>query len=370
MLFLLTAADLLLIFLSVELISFCLYVLTCTYKKSFLSIEAGLKYFVLGSIASGFLLFGISIIYSFTGTTNLIEFSTLFFFSDNVKNGIFFGIILILFAILFKMGSAPFHFWVPDIYEGVPLHLTLYFLFVPKFTFVFFFFSLIFFVFFNFYINLQIFLFISIITSLFVGNFTAVLQIKLKRLFAYSAIAHLGFIFTTIYLGTFEAFSSFFFYLVVYFIIMLPIFVLLMYLNDSSTELKRNSPLFLRSFLEVNPTLIFCFTFLLLSLGGLPPLLGFFSKFFIIYSTLSLSYYFLSFILILFSCLSFYYYLQFVIYSWGHPNKSNIVFGLSFNFFDSFFIIFFTTLSTFFIIKPFYIIDIIDVFVLQIFGQH
>jgi len=157
MCFLINAADLLLIYLSIELISFCLYILTCTYKKSFLSIEAGLKYFILGGIASGILLFGISIIYSFVGTTNLIEISTFFLYFYDLPVGIYCGVCLIVFAILFKIGTAPFHFWVPDVYEGVSLHLTLYFLFVPKFTLLFFFLILFILFFFSFIVNCKSF---------------------------------------------------------------------------------------------------------------------------------------------------------------------------------------------------------------------
>jgi len=195
---------------------------------------------------------------------------------------------------------------------------------------------------------LQVILFICIFFSLFVGNFTAILQTKLKRLFAYSTISHLGFIFTALFIGSLEAFYAFFFYLVVYFIIMIPVFIIIMYLSDFSTSLKRNSPLFLRSFLDINPVLILCFTFLLLSLGGLPPLLGFFSKFIIIYCVLSAMYYPLAFILILFSSVGFFYYLQFVIYVWARKSNFIKILSIPLSFVDSFIIIYFSLFNIFF----------------------
>jgi len=205
------------------------------------------------------------------------------------------------------------------------------------------------------------------VCSLIIGNFSAISQVKLRRLFAFSAIGHLGFIFTCLILYSLEAVTAFFFYLFVYFMIMFPIFIILMYLEESNSNLKRNTPLFLRSFLEINPILVICFTFLLLSLGGIPPLLGFFAKYLIIYACFSSSFYFLAILLVLASCVGFFYYLQLVNFIWSRRNQFIKIKSIDISFLDSCLIMFFTFFNVCFLCFPFYILDFIQLFVLYIF---
>ena len=183
-------------YLAIELISLSSYILAASQKKSVFSTEAALKYFVLGAIGSGFILFGSSLIYLYTGSLNFGTISLIFSnISDLMKiSGALYGFIFLLAGILFKIGAAPFHMWLPDVYEGSPNNITALFSIVPKIAFIGILIRLFFDTFHHVSVYFENIIYISCISSLLIGSIATLRQKKIKRLMAYSSISHVGYI--------------------------------------------------------------------------------------------------------------------------------------------------------------------------------
>lgn len=217
--------DLITMYLGIELQSLCFYIVTNLKFYSNFSIEAGLKYFILGALSSGILLFGCSLLYGFTGLTNFLDLTILFYynilegFNLNHYKGALIGIIFIYCGILFKIGIVPFHMWVSDIYEGSPTNITFFFAIVPQISIL----SLLLrlnIIFLYAYLKyLYIFLMFLSIFSILVGTLGAIYQTKLKRIIAYSGISNMGYILTATLTIDVESMYSVIFYIIVYNII-------------------------------------------------------------------------------------------------------------------------------------------------------
>lgn len=217
--------DLITMYLAIELQSLCFYIVTNLKFYSNFSIEAGLKYFILGALSSGILLFGCSLLYGFTGLTNFLDLTILFYynilegFNLNHYKGALIGIIFIYCGILFKIGIVPFHMWVSDIYEGSPTNITFFFAIVPQISIL----SLLLrlnIIFLYAYLKyLYIFLMFLSIFSILVGTLGAIYQTKLKRIIAYSGISNMGYILTATLTIDVESMYSVIFYIIVYNII-------------------------------------------------------------------------------------------------------------------------------------------------------
>lgn len=217
--------DLITMYLAIELQSLCFYIVTNLKFYSNFSIEAGLKYFILGALSSGILLFGCSLLYGFTGLTNFLDLTILFYynilegFNLNHYKGALIGIIFIYCGILFKIGIVPFHMWVSDIYEGSPTNITFFFAIVPQISIL----SLLLrlnVIFLYAYLKyLYIFLMFLAIFSILVGTLGAIYQTKLKRIIAYSGISNMGYILTATLTIDVESMYSVIFYIIVYNII-------------------------------------------------------------------------------------------------------------------------------------------------------
>eukprot|EP01116_Phalansterium_solitarium_P017657 TRINITY_DN43_c0_g6_i3.p4 TRINITY_DN43_c0_g6~~TRINITY_DN43_c0_g6_i3.p4 ORF type:complete len:499 (+),score=-105.15 TRINITY_DN43_c0_g6_i3:8662-10158(+) len=297
--FVLSSIDLVLLYLALELQSLASYVLAASKRYSNLSTEAGLRYFILGSLSSAFILLGISIIYGCIGSTNILE-CAIFFESkwsllENLTSaGFLFGVVLLISGLLFKLSSAPFHSWVPDVYEGSSTIVTAFFALVPKFSI----FGFMFFFIYDFFFQFGAMfwfpvLFTSGVLSLYFGTFGALFQSSIKRFLAYSTISHVGFILLSISEGTNTGAIAAFVYLVVYLFINIVFFGVLIGVRrgygrkmenlSDLCYLQRSYPL-VSVILAVN----------LFSVAGIPPLAGFFSKYYVLMS------------LMLFPCLSFF----------------------------------------------------------------
>ena len=314
-LLLISSYDLISMYLAIELQSFCSYILSSFKRNSEFSAESGLKYFILGAFSSGFLLFGCSLIYGFTGVTNYELISLLLVNADynSLDNiGIIMGIVFILVSFFFKLSAAPFHLWSPDVYEGSPTSVTAFFAIVPKLGLLVFFLRLFFDSFYVFLPSLQYLLMISSITSMIIGSFGAVWQIKIKRLLAFSAISHVGYMLIGLCCCSIESIYAVIFYAIIYIFMSISSFCLLLIIRKNSNLKKIKYIEDLTIVSKVNPFIGICFAITFFSIAGVPPFAGFFSKMFIFFSAISQSLYFLVIVGVLTSVVSCFYYLRII----------------------------------------------------------
>jgi NADH-ubiquinone oxidoreductase chain 2 len=314
---LISSSDLITMFLAIELQSFALYILATMNRNSESAVAAGLKYFLLGGLSSCFILLGSTLIYSYTGLTNFESLNILQSvigqsFEENSYNYLAIGCIILTIGLLFKIGAAPLHSWTPDVYDGVPTMVTTWLTIMPKLS------ILIFFIMNNFLIEPNL-LMISALLSLLLGSITGLAQYKIKRLLAYSTISHVGLILLALGNESINGLESTIFYIVQYSITSLNIFfilILLGYTLNINKIISVYSPIQfisqLRGQFFINPTLSIALTLSLFSMSGIPPLIGFFGKYFVINTALMNGNYFLSLAVIISSLISTVYYLQII----------------------------------------------------------
>ena len=303
-------------FIGIELQSLSLYLMAAFNTKNLESNEAGIKYFSLGALSSGFLLFGISMVYF---DNSSIQFSEI----EHVSHFTEIGLALILIALFFKVSAAPFHIWTPDVYQGSPTISVLFFATLPKFA------SLIFL--FRFFLEMDIssypsllFIFKTVcILSLLIGAYGAITQTVIKRLLAFSSINHIGFILLSILSFKFLSQGIFFFYLLIYLVTNFGVFSVLLTLRNSSGELKLISDL---SGLKThNKTKAIALLVLFFSLAGIPPFAGFFAKFFILSASMNESFIYLSLIAVLSSVIAAFYYLRVIKNMFFNEGEKNLI---------------------------------------------
>jgi len=314
---LISSSDLITMFLAIELQSFALYILATMNRNSESAVAAGLKYFLLGGLSSCFILLGSTLIYSYTGLTNFESLNILQSvigqsFENNSYNYLAIGCIILTIGLLFKIGAAPLHSWAPDVYDGVPTMVTTWLTIMPKLS------ILVFFIMNNFLIEPNL-LMISALLSLLLGSITGLAQYKIKRLLAYSTISHVGLILLALGNESINGLESTIFYIVQYSITSLNIFLILILLGYTLSVNKTvsiYSPIQFISQLQgqfyQNPTLSLALAISLFSMGGIPPLVGFFGKYFVINSALMNGNYFLSLVIVITSVISTVYYLKII----------------------------------------------------------
>ena len=301
-------------YLSLEFQSLGLYVLAALKRDNEYSTEAGLKYFVLGAFSSGFLLFGASLIYGLTGTTNFEDLSILFtglgpsdFFT---QSSVVVGILFISVALLFKISAAPFHMWSPDVYEGAPTVVTAFFSMAPKLALFGVLIRVFYLGFFDFIFSWQQIFFVCSLASMVFGSLGALAQVRMKRLLAFSSIGHVGYLLIGLATGSLEGLQGIFLYLLVYFIMTLSAFSFVLSLRSD-----KNEPRYLHELKNLsvrNPLLAVSFSTTLFSMAGIPPLAGFLSKFYLFFAALNASLYSLAILGVLTSVLSCFYYLSLI----------------------------------------------------------
>jgi NADH-quinone oxidoreductase subunit N len=307
MMIMISSNDLIVFYMGLELQSLALYVLATFNRDQLKSSEAGLKYFVLSALSSGLLLYGCSLIYGFTGSTN---FNIIASQLNSNEYALTFGIVFILVGLAFKISAVPFHMWAPDVYEGSPTSVTLFFTMVPKIAALTVFIRFLYVPFLNLIDQWQmIIIFLSIASMLF-GAVAAIGQTNLKRLVAYSSIGHVGYALAGLATGSNDGIQSSVIYITIYIIMNLGLFscLLMMKRNNEYYEdiedlsgLSKNHPLLSLSFLVI-----------LFSLAGIPPLAGFFAKFYIFKSVLEQSMYFLAIVGLLSTVVAAFYYLRII----------------------------------------------------------
>jgi NADH-quinone oxidoreductase subunit N len=305
---LLSAASLVTLYLGLELMSLCLYAMVAFDRESGTAAEAAIKFFVLGSLASGTLLYGMSIIYGITGSLQLSEIATALHFGLGANVGVLFGIAFIIVGIGFKFGAVPFHMWIPDVYEGSPTCVTLFIGSAPKIA--------------AFALTMRLLseglapsqpdwgqmLIVLAVLSMAIGNVVAIAQTNLKRMLAYSTISHVGFILLGILSGTAQGYQAAMFYTITYVIVAAGAFGMIVLLSRRGFEADT-----LEDFKGLNarsPWFAGMMAIFMFSLAGVPPFIGFYAKLWVIQAVLGIGNLWLAVVAVLFSVVGAYYYLR------------------------------------------------------------
>jgi NADH-ubiquinone oxidoreductase chain 2 len=336
---LISSSDLISMYLSIELQSFGLYVLSTLYKDSESSTKAGLKYFLLGGLSSCLILLGAGLIYAYTGLTNFESIYSLISVigSGPILQGFYLGLILIIIGFLFKISAAPLHNWSPDVYDETPTIVTIWLTVMPKISILIFLLEFItpqlsysivgpetlLILSTNNVLILKNLLLVSSLLSLIIGTVVGLAQTRIKRLLAYSTISHIGFILLALLINTEQSIDSLIFYIIQYSITNLNIFLILIalsYIMNRSSDIKYISEL--KEQFILNPLLSLSLSICLFSMAGIPPLIGFFSKQFVLYSAIQSGYYFISIIAIIVSVISASYYLKIIKVMTEQKNES------------------------------------------------
>lgn len=328
MVFLASSYDFMMVYLSIELQSLAFYILASLKRDSQFSTEAGLKYFILGALSSGILLFGFSLIYGLTGSTSFEVLNHLLtgitFNFHEFNAGISVGIIFITVALLFKIAAAPFHMWAPDVYEGAPMIVTSLFAIVPKIAVLALLIQLLLETFYGLIDQWQQFIIFSAMTSMILGAVGAVEQKKIKRFLAYSAISHIGYVLIGLSCGTLEGLQSLFFYMIIYIIMSISIFSIILSLYKINNDHRVIYISDITGLAKENPLLAISFSMVVLSMAGIPPLAGFISKLQIFNAAIASSMFLLAIIGVLTSVLSAVYYIRFIKIIYFENNNSFI----------------------------------------------
>ncbi len=304
MMLLVSAADLIALYLGLELMSLCLYVLAASSRHSERSAEAGLKYFVLGALSSGMLLYGCSLIYGFTGT---VTFTGIAQAVGQGGVGLVFGLVFLFAGLCFKVSAVPFHMWTPDVYEGAPTPITAFFSASPKVAAIAVFIRAALGAFPGIATQWQQILVFVAIASMVLGAFAAIGQHNIKRLMAYSSIGHMGFALVGLAAGTPEGVQGVLIYMAIYAAMTLGTFACILTMRRAGGPVEEISDL--AGLARTNPPLAFFLAMLLFSLAGIPPLAGFFAKFYVFLAAIKAGLYVLAVIGFLASVVGAYYYL-------------------------------------------------------------
>ena len=310
MMVMISAYSLLTVYLGLELLSLSLYAMVAMHKESQAASEAAMKYFVLGALASGLLLYGISILYGVTGTLNLAQLSHILLTQSGQNILLVFGLVFIIVGIAFKLGAVPFHMWIPDVYQGAPTAVTLFISSAPKVAA------------FAMAIRLlvngmqplltdwQQMLVILAILSMATGNIIAISQTNLKRMLAYSTIAHIGFLLLGILSGTEAGFAAAMFYVITYALMSAGAFGIIILLSRKGFESDNLNDI--KGLSDKSPWFAFIMLILMFSMTGVPPFLGFWAKWFVLKELVDMGYVWLAALAVIFSIIGAYYYLRIV----------------------------------------------------------
>ncbi|MGV1792621.1 NADH-quinone oxidoreductase subunit NuoN [Rhizobium lusitanum] len=335
-LLMISAHDLISLYLSLELQSLALYVVAAINRDSLKSTEAGLKYFVLGALSSGMLLYGMSLVYGFTGHTSFDAIAAALS-AETRSLGLVFGLVFVLAGLAFKISAVPFHMWTPDVYEGAPTPVTAFFAGAPKVAAMAILTRIVVTAFHPVLADWQqIIVFISI-ASMLLGSFAAIGQRNFKRLMAYSSIGHMGYALVGLAAGTKTGVSGVMLYMVIYMAMTLGSFAIIMAMRRKDGRQVETIE-DLAGLSTTNPFMAVVLTALMFSLAGIPPLAGFFGKYFVFVAAIQAHLYALAIIGVLASVVGAYYYLRVIKVMWFDEAKDEfartagslrLVFGLS-----------------------------------------
>ena len=316
MFFMLSSNDLILFYLGLELQSLALYILAAIDRDNLRSSESGIKYFVLSALSSGLLLYGCSLLYGFTGSTN---FDLIANQLNKENTGAIFAMVFILVGLAFKISAVPFHMWTPDVYEGAPTSITSFFAVVPKAVGLAVIIRFMDLPFKNIIEEWQtIIIFISI-ASMILGSIAAIGQKNIKRLLAYSSISHMGYALAGVATGTVSGYTSTIIYITIYIVMNMGAFACLYLMKTDGRYTEKIDDL--SGLSKEKPLLAFSFLILFFSLAGIPPFGGFFAKFFVFMSVIESELYALAIIGLLTTVISAFYYLKVIKIIYFDNNK-------------------------------------------------
>ena len=308
MLMMISANDLIALYIGLELQSLSLYVAAAIRRDSVRSTEAGLKYFVLGALSSGMLLYGASLIYGFAGTTTFEGLAVVF--GDSYTVGVVIGLCFVIAGLAFKVAAVPFHMWTPDVYEGAPTSITAFFALAPKLAATALFVRVLMGPFGGLLDQWQqIIVFISI-ASMLLGAFAAIYQTNIKRLMAYSSIGHIGYVLIGLAAGNEAGIRGVAVYLAIYLLGSAGAFACILSMRVRGTMVETVEDL--RGLARSNPLLALAMAIFMFSMAGIPPMAGFFAKFFVFQAAMEAELYTLAVIGVLSSVVGAYYYLRIV----------------------------------------------------------
>lgn len=336
MMLLISANDLLALYLGLELMSLALYVVAAINRDSLRSTESGLKYFVLGSLSSGMLLYGMSLVYGFTGNTGFDEIAAVLT-AETRSLGLVFGLVFVLAGVCFKISAVPFHMWTPDVYEGAPTPVTAFFAAGPKVAAMAILVRVVSEAFMPVFADWQQILVFVAIASMLLGSFAAIGQRNIKRLMAYSSIGHMGFALVGLAAGTETGVSGVILYMLIYMVMTLGTFACIMAMRRKEGDNVENVD-DLAGLASTKPFMAVVLTALMFSMAGIPPLAGFFAKYFVFVAAIEAKLYALALIGVLSSVVGAYYYLRIVKLMWFDEatgefarvaGELRLVFGLS-----------------------------------------
>jgi NADH-quinone oxidoreductase subunit N len=307
MMVLISAGDLIMLYLGLELMSLALYVVAASNRDNAKSTEAGLKYFVLGALSSGMLLYGASMIYGFTGT---VSFAGIAAEAKTGNIGLVFGLVFLLAGLCFKVSAVPFHMWTPDVYEGAPTPVTAFFASAPKVAALAVFTRVTLTAFPGIVVQWQqVVVFVSL-ASMVLGSFAAIGQTNIKRLMAYSSIGHMGFALVGLAAGTQEGAQGVLVYIAIYVAMTLGTFAIILTMKRNGQPVETIKDF--AGLSRTNPIIAFFFAMFLFSLAGVPPLAGFFGKFYVFMAAIKSGLFVLAVVGVLASVVGAFYYLSIV----------------------------------------------------------
>ncbi|EDN69924.1 NADH dehydrogenase I, N subunit [Beggiatoa sp. PS] len=322
MMVMVSAHSLLTLYLGLELLSLSLYAMIAMHRESSQASEAAMKYFVLGALASGMLLYGMSILYGITGTLDLAELATAI--SQNSDHQIFlvFGLVFIIIGLAFKMGAVPFHMWIPDVYQGAPTSVTLFIASAPKIAA----FAMLMRLLVDgmeslhvgtladgtesAYVGWQGILILLAILSMATGNIIAIAQRNIKRMLAYSTIAHVGYLLLGVISANDAGYAASMFYVIVYTLMTLGAFAMIILLSRGGVESDQLEDF--KGLNQRNSWYAFLMLILMLSMAGLPPMIGFWAKWSVLAQVVQAGFVWLAVLAVLFAIIGVFYYLRVV----------------------------------------------------------
>ncbi len=311
MMIMVSSANLLLLYLGLELMSLCLYAMVAFDRDNGNASEAAMKYFVLGAIASGMLLYGMSILYGLSGSLAIADVanavSTVEPGSD-AQLGLVFALVFIVVALAFKLGAVPFHMWIPDVYQGSPTIVTAYISSAPKIAGFAMVMRLLVEGLGGLHADWQMMLVILAVLSMAAGNIIAIAQTNIKRMLAYSTISHVGFILLGILAGTADGYSSAMFYTLAYAIMSIGGFGIVLYMSRAGFEAEELDDY--RGLNQRSPWFAFMMLILMFSMAGVPPTLGFWAKLAVLSAVVDISMTWLAVVGVAFSIIGLFYYLR------------------------------------------------------------
>ena len=310
MLMMVSANDLMSLYVGLETQSLALYVIAAFKRDSARSTEAGLKYFVLGALSSGLLLYGASLVYGFAGTTSFDKIAALFASGAHPSIGVIIGLVFVCAGLAFKISAVPFHMWTPDVYEGAPTPVTAFFAVAPKVAAIALFTRLLIEPFGHMVHQWQQIIIVTSVLSMVLGSFAAIVQTNIKRLMAYSSIGHIGFALVGLAAGTQEGVRGVLIYMAIYLFMNVGAFGVILCMKQRGRMVEDIKDL--SGIARTNPMLAAAMAIFMFSMAGIPPLAGFFSKLYVFFAAVEAGLYTLAVIGVLTSVVGAYYYIRII----------------------------------------------------------